>query len=415
MPIIDLQVRFRELGRIRIGQQVAGGNGKRRPDKLEHFRLTSPSQPLIASAAEAFGGTVKPWTSPAGNQWEVVTTTDTLDVVLLPDMALTQWNEMWSGGGCTRRCDGKWETLSDQACLCPAEAAVRRELAAKGQACKPTTRLSVMLPALPDIGIWRLEVHGWYAATELLGSLHLAGLTGATAIRARLRLEQRETKRPGQPTMRYGVPVLELPGLSVDAMLEGGTTAAIGDGIRQQIPGQVNRRQRVPRPELPAGPPLPTDTAFSHGGAEAGRTPGSHSAPPPPLPMEPPPISEDAAEALATGSVTADGEIVGPQDSGPFLDRLRAVADANAGHTAIASRDQKREAHELLDGLGTDAVLAVLIEALDVTAFGNLTAGQAQAIAEVAAAMGRDAFRAAWAEAAIAIAVDDESGMGGVA
>lgn len=267
-----------------------------------------------------------------------------------------------------------------------------------------------MLPALPDIGIWRLEVHGWYAATELLGSLHLAGLTGATAVRARLRLEQRETKRPGQPTMRYGVPVLELPGLSVDAMLEGGASAAIGDGIRQQVPGRVDRRERVPRPALPAGPPPPTDTAFAHGDGE-----GGHPAPPPPPPMGPPPIGEEAAQGLATGAVTADGEIVAPADPGPLLDRLRAAADANGGATAVASRDQKREAHGLLDGLGTDAVLAVLIEALDVTAFGDLTAGQAQAILEVAASMGRDAFRAAWAEAAIAIAVDDEGGMGGVA
>lgn len=409
MPIIDAQVRFRELGRIRIGQQVAGGNGRKRPDKLETFRLTSASRDLIEAAATAFGGTAKPWTSPAGNQWEVVTTADTLDVVLLPDMALTQWNEMWSGGGCARRCDGRWETLSDQACLCPADAAARRELAKDGRACKPTTRLSVMLPALPDIGIWRLEAHGWYAATELMGSLHLAGMTGESAIRARLRLEQRETKRPGQPTMRYGVPVIELPSLSVDRMLAGGgAPAAIGDGVRQQVPGPVNRRERVPRPALPAGPPPPSDTAFSHGGAEAGRTPGSHSAPPPdPEPFAPPP------EAVTAEGVTADGEILATEDAGPFLDRLRAVADANKGQDGIASRDQKREAHELLDGLGTDAVLAVLIEAFDVTAFGDLTAGQAQAIAEVAASMGREGFRGAWASAALAIAVDDESGMGG--
>ena len=113
------------------------------------------------------------------------------------------------------------------------------------------------------------------------------------------------------------------------------------------------------------------------------------------------------------GTVTADGEIV-DQDGSPFLDRLRAVADANAGQASVASRDQKREVHELLDGLGTDAVLAVLIEAFDVTAFADITSGHAQAILEVAAAMGREGFRGAWAAAALAIAIDDESGMGGV-
>ena len=412
MPIIDLQVRFRELGRIRIGQQVASGNGRKRPDKLEHFRLTSPSKALIESAAEAFGGTVAAWTSPAGSQWEVVTTTDTLDVVLLPDMALTQWNELWKGGGCERRCDGDRETLSDKPCMCPAEPAARRELAAKGLACKPTTRLSVMLPALPDIGIWRLETHGWYGATELLGSLHIAGLSGESAVRARLRLEQRETKRPGQPTMRYGVPVLELPGLSVDRMLSGGSSAALGDGVRQQVPDRVNRRERVPRPALPPGPPPPTDTAFRHGEAGVGAAPVAPP-PPPPAPFTPPPISEDAAEALAQGAVTADGEIVEPAPD-PFLDRLAAVARANFKRSEVASRDQKADVHALLDGLGTERVAWVLLEAFDCQRFADITSGQAQAVLEVAAAMGRDAFRDAWRDLADAIAVDDASGMGSV-
>src|SRR5207248_231981 len=43
----------------------------------------------------------------------------------------------------------------------------RPALAAKGKACKATTRLSVRLPDVPGIGCWRLETHGYYAAVEL--------------------------------------------------------------------------------------------------------------------------------------------------------------------------------------------------------------------------------------------------------
>ncbi len=302
-PILDMQVRFRELGRIRIGQQVASNNGKRRPTKLETFRITSPSETIIRAAAKAFGGEVRPWTSPAGKQWEVVTTADTLDVAVLPDQALTQWNEMWSGGGCTRRCDGETEMLSDQACLCPSDPAARRELAKNGAACKPTTRLSVMLthPDLPDVGIYRLEAHGWYAATELMGAMHLARMSGESVMDARLRLEQRETKRPGQPTMQYGVPVLELRGLSVGALLAPGTTPpAVGDGVRHEVPARVNRRERVARPALPPGPPPPSDTAFTHGEPVT-----SGPSAPPPIPLSTPPTPEPESRA-----VTADGEIV---------------------------------------------------------------------------------------------------------
>lgn len=306
MPLIETQMRFRELGRIRIGQQVASGNGRSRPEKLEHFRFTSPSQPLIEAVRELFGGKVKPWTSPAGSQWEVVTTTDTIDVVLLPEMALTQWMELWKGGGCERRCDGQVETISDQSCLCPVDPAERREAAARGGACKPTTRLSVMVRGLPDVGIWRLEVHGWYAATELMGSLHLARLSGAGVVEGRLRLEQREKKVPGKPTMKYGVPVLELPNMSVDALLGAGATAQVGDGIRQQVPERVNRRERVPRPALPAGPPPPTDTAFTH--ADAGATPPPAPALPP-LPDTPTHVTDDGEilDADVVEEVSFDG------------------------------------------------------------------------------------------------------------
>ena len=406
MPLIETQMRFRELGRIRIGQQVPSGNGRTRPEKLEHFRFTSASQLFIEAVCELLGGRVCPWASPAGAQWEVVTESDTLDVVLLPEMALTQWMELWKGGGCERRCDGEVETLSDQPCVCPVDPAERRELAKDGRACKPTTRLSVMLTdeRLPDVGIYRLETHGWYAGTEMAGAFALARHSQDSIVYATLRLEQREKKVPGRPTMQYGVPVLELDGVSVSSLLAGRQILGPVDQPRQQVPGRTDRRERVPRPALPPGPPPPTETQFRHGGAEDGGTPtGSPSAPPPdPEPFAPPP------------DVTDDGEVLSVDDPAPFLDRLRAVADANARLTSVASRDQKREVHELLEGLGTDAVVAVLLEALDRAEFAAITTGEAQAVLAVGAAMGRDAFRDAWASAAIAIAVGDESGMGGV-
>jgi hypothetical protein len=236
MPIIELQRRMRELGRIRTGQQVKS-NGRNRPAKLETFRLTSPSRPLIDAAAEAYGGTVKAW----NGEWELITETDALDVVIPPGQSISQWYEMWSGGGCQRRCDGRVNVLTDGPCLCPADPAERRELAKTGEACKPTTRLNVMLPAIPDLGVWRLESHGYYAATELAGTVDVIEAAGRM-LPARLRLEQREVKRPGQPTNHFAVPVLELP------------SVRIADIVSGELPaGPVNKRERVTRPELPSG------------------------------------------------------------------------------------------------------------------------------------------------------------------
>lgn len=245
-----------------------------------------------------------------------------------------------------------------------------------------------MLPALPDVGIWRLEVHGWYAATELMGSLHLARLSGTPIVEARLRLEQREQKKPGKPTMQYGVPVLELPGMSVAALLGGGATAQVGPGVTQQVPERVNRRERVARPPLPPGPPPPTDRAFTpQGGGAAAAT---SVPPPPPLPDEPMTVMTPRV----TG-VTTDGEILEAEVVEDDLVR-RLMRAASDGTDEPASTQQKRQVHSLLDGLGTDTVMGVLTEAFDLSTFGGITSAQADAVLRVGDEMGTDALHAAW-------------------
>lgn len=212
MPIVDIQVRMRELGRIRTGVSVAvkGREGRTRPEKLETFRLTSPSRELIDAAAAALGGVAQAW----GDEWEVITAVDTLEILVPSGESLSQWYELWSAGGCQRRCDGVRNIIADAPCACPVDPAERREQASANPptACKPTTRLNVMLTALPDLGVWRLESHGYYAATELAGAANLLAYASSAGhpIPARLRLEQREKKQPGKPINRYAVPVIEI-------------------------------------------------------------------------------------------------------------------------------------------------------------------------------------------------------------
>lgn len=231
MPIVDLQRQMRELGRIRTGQTVVPERGKPRPSKLETFRLTSREQSLIEAAAAAYGGTVSAWR----DEWEVITTSDALEILVPPWQALSQWYELWSAGGCQRRCDGRVMVLTDVPCLCPKDPDERRAAASANPptACKPTTRLNVMLPALPDLGVWRIESHGYYAATELAGAaqiLELATRAGAP-LPARLRLDQRSKKVPGQPTNHYAVPVIEVLDARVGELLASvGPAAMLGDG-----------------------------------------------------------------------------------------------------------------------------------------------------------------------------------------
>lgn len=271
--IATIQRSLRELGRIRLGQQVEyqkNGRTMHRPEKLKTFRLTSASRAYVDAAAEAYGGTVREWDSPRGREYEIVIESPTLDVLVPPGDAVAQAFEMWTAAGCIRRCDGiRQETGA--ACACPSEASERTALAAKSppEACKPTTRLWVILPLLPDLGRWRLEAHGYYAAVELAGMAEIASMATSRGIMlpARLRIDQRRRKIPGQGTRDYIVPVLELPETNFGQLVASGhiptTNAQLDTGIapaRAQLGS--GQPARVGRPALGPAPTLPSEAQF---------------------------------------------------------------------------------------------------------------------------------------------------------
>jgi len=80
MPIINIQRKLTEVGRIRLGAK----SDKGAPQKLDKFRLTSKSKEALDAAAEVYGGVVKPWAGPDGDSFELLTTTNVLDVVVPP-------------------------------------------------------------------------------------------------------------------------------------------------------------------------------------------------------------------------------------------------------------------------------------------------------------------------------------------
>lgn len=224
MPIVILeeQRRFRELGRIRLGErEPVMRDGKQvvkndkpvfRPKRLADFRLTSPWRHLLEAAKEVYGGEVRPWNPSEGrNEFELLTGVSLLEVLVPPGEVLSQWLEEWSGGGCSRRCDGVRMIVAagksaDRGCLCSPDGTVP----IGDRPCKPTTRLLVMVPGVPDLGVWRIESHGLNAALELGKAVEVTELATRRGIiiPAELRIEQREIRRPGEPLKRFNVPTL---------------------------------------------------------------------------------------------------------------------------------------------------------------------------------------------------------------
>ena len=249
MAIIGLQRRIREVGRIRIGVQTDTRSGKRAPKKLDRFRFTSPDRSVIEAAATIYGGSAQAWDNNGTPQWECISDATELRIALPPDpndMAWSQFYETWGAGFAQKRCDGVRDTIRDRACDCDPEA----------RTCKPTSRLSVLLPDIAGLGLWRLESHGYYAAVELAGAIDLIQqMAGAhSVIPARLRLELREVRRlvNNKPTVRkFAVPCIDL-----DVSIMGVRSIAVqvgGDPVLEapETPALEAGWAPVPDPEPP--------------------------------------------------------------------------------------------------------------------------------------------------------------------
>lgn len=305
MPVLDLQRRSYESGRIRLGRVVGtgkkdkAGNEVTRPVKLDTLRFTSASRYAVEAAAVAYGGEVKPWDNRGRKEWEVITgVSEVLAAIPPAAAAISIWYEMWSGGGCKRRCDSQREQKSGGPCLCPhaenpddeeevdrmARERARLSKLVPAQACGLKTRVSVVLPDLPDIGVWRLDTGGFYAAGELLGKAELMELCRDQGVflPVRLWIDHRVDVVGGQ-TRKYPVPALEIlktfrqvvtgelesqgwaaqlppaPGEEPRALTAGspsGVRQGTAQGEGRALHGLNHAQSDVPRPEVaPITPP----------------------------------------------------------------------------------------------------------------------------------------------------------------
>lgn len=251
-PLI-IQRRLTELGRIRMGEKGQRGE----PTQRNTWRITSAAQRLLEQVAEVYGGTVRPWTgAPDEGYFELATTSHELDILIPPTLAsYSQALELWSGGGCVRRCDGVTEKLSGKPCMCNPD---RRE-------CQITTRVSVMLPKVPGLGVWRLDTKGWNAAATLPTTLETLGaLAPGQWVPAVLRIQKQSSKKivnGRSQTRRFVVPVIDIVSGTIGQALQGELSAVPAP----RLDAGPSRREKVERPALGAPPPLPEHARLQAG------------------------------------------------------------------------------------------------------------------------------------------------------
>ncbi|MFF5451832.1 hypothetical protein ACFY40_11405 [Streptomyces sp. NPDC012950] len=211
--ILTMKRQAAELGRIRTGYSRPHEDPKKRrvPVKSQTFILSSHSREYVERAAELYGGRVEEWTPQNTKiaQYRVITEARELRAILPAGDPLSQSYEMWSGGGCARRCDGTVEKLSGKSCICLARYGEGWHERKPDEVCRPTSRIGVFLPDLPDLGVWRLETKSYYAADAIAGGLDtvLQATGGKGLLPVRMWIEQRTAVRNGK-TKQFQVVML---------------------------------------------------------------------------------------------------------------------------------------------------------------------------------------------------------------
>jgi hypothetical protein len=144
--------------------------------------------------------------------------------------------------------DGRSESISDGPCLCDPD----------NRDCDIHSRLSVLLADLPGLGVWRIDTSGYYAAVELQGAVEIIQIAAGRGqmLPARLRLEQRVVKRPGEDgkpvTRRFAVPVLDIE-ISPGQLLGGARPA-----LAASEPTRVDNTAALALPTPPPLTPVPS-------------------------------------------------------------------------------------------------------------------------------------------------------------
>lgn len=271
--LVNLPVKYPELGRIRLGLQE---EGKKYPTALDRFRFTTKDEEYAKAVSTVYGGDITRWRG----EYEVITESESLDVLLPVDPIFAAY-EMWGSGGNQRRCNGEdcivpvtdpeGGHLESVPCIC-----IQHDLMPGDKdACSVTVRLKVVLPRIPGFGIWLMTTGSIYAAMELPAQVQLIEsirLQQNINIPCDLVLEHRKEKRTYEKFERdYHVPVLRVRE-SVQRLMA-------------QVSAPEPHRSLAPaKPELPSGAAAAPTPASSPGGAapEAGRVESGQPEPPAP-------------------------------------------------------------------------------------------------------------------------------------
>lgn len=268
MPIIvERQRRLIEVGIIRVGER----KGERTPGRPRTtFRITSRHKDVLEVIAEVYGGKVVPWEK---GLFEVCIESASIKALFsireLPDgdlESLSRNFEEWKGNTCTKRCDGQtctvWKEIGKGTDGKPKHerAAVPCECDPDARKCKLVSRVSVILPEIPALGLWRLNTGSTHFESEVVALVETIRQLGLPSpVPVTLTISTRESRTgPGDSTCKYPVVEIKLDPspVSIAALVSGIREKAfalpqgLGDVPVAALPGQTSDESEAIEPEI---------------------------------------------------------------------------------------------------------------------------------------------------------------------
>lgn len=161
----------RPVFQLRTGMQIPDPKNPKRMKgiSLPNWRMVTDDEQIAEGFAELFGGRADEFDPTKNQPWQVLTETNTLEVVINGSRAIEDKLVQWGGvGGPVHECDGINSLLPEDKgapCGCPSTMKERKDRAAKNRGPKPSIGVEFTLAgAGEDLGKGKLIATSWTTA-----------------------------------------------------------------------------------------------------------------------------------------------------------------------------------------------------------------------------------------------------------
>ncbi|MFI2210449.1 hypothetical protein [Streptomyces sp. NPDC020141] len=267
-----------------VGRFHAGRMSEGLPRCLNAWRVTTNDAATATRIADLLGGEVQPNGADGGLAHEVLTTHESVRVLVDGPAALSSHLILWRGHDVAHHCDGvdflSPEEKKGQPCGCPRLLQDRKNEARKGSGPSPSIDLIFRIAAAPTLGEFRFRSGSW-ALAEQLAKLDeaLRRVNGPAICDLTLELVVYTTRM--RRDYGYRKPVLTVLGSPDTVRAETPLTAKSTPQPAPSVPSRRTNRSPGPTPARP-NPPSPVsvdaDSALLRRAAEVLGTSGHQEA-----------------------------------------------------------------------------------------------------------------------------------------